>query len=323
MTWDDRWIDRCIGVGLLILPFVIFLVMFCYWPSSAETELAKVTNEVTTLSQKLRADSTDQGKALAEQKRTDGDTATRAARDKAVDDTQKAVDKTRADLTDATQRLTKAAEQAATTNAPRLPDEARLCLLVVLAGALGASLSAARGFGVHLGDKDYDVAWRWWYILRIPTGCGIAFILYAVLRAGLVPWQINEPSKALDNVNPYGFVAIGALGGMFANETFQKLQEVLAAILSSGANAKAPKPVIKSVKLTAAGVYTSITITGQNFAAGASVSVNGAAWTVAPNGVTATQIIATDANGVQPGAVKVDVTIPGTPPQTLTWNGNL
>lgn len=319
---DDGRRDVYIGRVLFLLPFLVLVALFLSWPSPRDSESDRVKRDVFALKQTLADSITNLDAAIAERNKADKPT------EQVVKDREAAavfwdneIKKTKAALQTARDKQAKASVVDAVSKTPWLSEEAGLCLLVVLSGALGASVSAARGFAVHHGNKDYDPAWRWWYLLRIPTGMVLAFVLYAVLRAGLVPWQLGD-EKALDNVNPYGFIAIGALGGMFANETFQKLQDVLAVILTAGANAKVstPKLTIQSVKLTTAGNRKAITITGDNFAAGATVKVNDVEWTVVAKDVTKTEVKATGKDDLPTDKVKIDLTVPGKPPQTATWN---
>jgi hypothetical protein len=144
--------------------------------------------------------------------------------------------------------------------------EAQFFAVVAIAGALGASISAARGFAFHKGKNDFDPAWRYWYLLRIPTGMGIAFMLYVALRGGLIPWDGTGGQKALDKVNPFGFVTIGVLGGMFANESFEKLKSILTAILTVGAAPTARnEPELKIAEIAVGKNRKSLKVTGSGF----------------------------------------------------------
>jgi hypothetical protein len=310
--------ETWLGGLLFALPFVLFYGIFAFWPLGIGASVEASTREVLALTQQVEAGKAAQATAAKELADAGTDVQKKTAAEGAVKKADDNVSALSGKLAEAREELDAAFQSTAATKLPLLSDEARLCLLVVLAGALGASISAARGFAVHHGNKSYDIAWRWWYFLRIPTGCGIAFVLYAVLRAGLVPWQMDNESRALDTINPFGFVAIGALAGLFANETFQKLQEILAAIWSPGSKAQAPKPVIDGVK--AAEDRKTITITGKNFTAGATVKVDGKDWVAAAKDISKTEIKATGPDEVARGTkVEVKVTIPGPPSQSDEW----
>jgi hypothetical protein len=67
-----------------------------------------------------------------------------------------------------------------------VPRGTALLLLVIVVGALGAQIHAATSFAVHLGKRDFNNAWNWWYILRPTSGAGLATLLYFVVRGGLL-----------------------------------------------------------------------------------------------------------------------------------------
>jgi hypothetical protein len=100
--------------------------------------------------------------------------------------------------------------------------EARLLLLVLLAGALGSFIHALQSLVDFSGNTTLKTSWTWWYIARPFLGMALALVFYAALRGGLVA---GTPS-AVKDVNPYGIFTIGALAGMFSDKATQKLADI-------------------------------------------------------------------------------------------------
>jgi Putative Ig domain len=100
--------------------------------------------------------------------------------------------------------------------------ELRLILLVLFAGALSASVSGLKSFVDYTGDKKFDPSWYWFYYAEPFLGSGLAFIFYLVIRAGF----LAGTSADVKAINPFGFVAVAALVGMFSDAAFRKLNEV-------------------------------------------------------------------------------------------------
>lgn len=99
--------------------------------------------------------------------------------------------------------------------------EKDLFLLVILAGALGSAAHGATSLASYIGNKKFNPAWTWWYILRPFIGVVIAVIIYFVLRAGFLTMGGEEK-----NISPYGIVAFAALAGMFSKNATDKLSEL-------------------------------------------------------------------------------------------------
>jgi hypothetical protein len=100
--------------------------------------------------------------------------------------------------------------------------ELRLILLILFTGALSASVSGLKSFVDYTGDKKFDPSWYWFYYAQPFIGLGLAFVFYLVTRAGFLAGT-NADVKA---VNPFGFVAVAALVGMFSDAAFRKLNEI-------------------------------------------------------------------------------------------------
>jgi hypothetical protein len=109
-----------------------------------------------------------------------------------------------------------------TAEAPiSLSSEARLILLVMLAGALGSYVHAATSFVTYVGNRTLRASWTWWYLLRPVIGMVLALIFYFVIRGGLL-----SAGAAASEVSPFGIAAVAALVGMFSKQATDKLQEV-------------------------------------------------------------------------------------------------
>jgi hypothetical protein len=100
-------------------------------------------------------------------------------------------------------------------------DEQHLFLLVVLAGALGSFVHVTRSFVDFIGNRRLRPSWTWWYILQPFTGSALAVVVYLVLRGGFF-----VGTSAGGILNPFGFVAVAALVGLFSKQATSKLDEL-------------------------------------------------------------------------------------------------
>jgi len=97
-----------------------------------------------------------------------------------------------------------------------------LMIGMMIAGMMGACVFSLWAISHHTGNqKDFDASWKYWYILRPPLGAGLAFILYILLRAGILSFGAN-----LSNLNASGLVGISGLCGMFVEHAMHKLLEL-------------------------------------------------------------------------------------------------
>ena len=104
--------------------------------------------------------------------------------------------------------------------------EVRLILLVLFTGALSASIYGIKSFADYAGEETLTASWCWLYFARPIMGSGLAFIFYLVIRAGFLA-STNADVKA---INPFGFVAVAALVGMFSDKAILKLGDVFNAL---------------------------------------------------------------------------------------------
>jgi Putative Ig domain len=104
--------------------------------------------------------------------------------------------------------------------------EVRLILLVLFTGAFAASIYGIKSFADYAGEETLTASWCWLYFARPIMGSGLAFIFYLVVRAGFLA-STNTDAKA---INPFGFVAVAALVGMFSDKAILKLGDVFNAL---------------------------------------------------------------------------------------------
>lgn len=156
--------------------------------------------------------------------------------------------------------------------------EARLLAIVLISGALGSSVFAARAYATFRGLKRYDPDWNWWYIMRLPVGMGLALFLYLVLRGGLFTASVSDSEQVMQTANPFGFAAMAALAGMFAKEASDKLEEVFQSVFSTSdkPDAVEKSPVIiklEPAKKTVNDKDLALVVIGRNFDRNAEVKI--------------------------------------------------
>lgn len=156
--------------------------------------------------------------------------------------------------------------------------EVRLLVIVMLAGAVGSAIHAAKVFATRIGLNNFEASWLWWYLLRFPTGVGMALLVYLVIRGGLFAGSFADREAAVNAVNPFGLAALAALTGMFSRQATDKLEEIFEGIFRTaddGARQSSP-PVVQSVgavKKGAVGAALKTLIKGGNFAHGVTATV--------------------------------------------------
>lgn len=148
--------------------------------------------------------------------------------------------------------------------------EFRLMLVVLITGALGSAIHAARAFAFYIGRNAYDDHWTWWYFLRVPTGAAIALLVYFVLKAGLITGNLALDQSAANSVNIYGFAALAAMAGLFSNQAYEKLEETFNTFFrtapKTGEFSKAPLvEKVSQATVGATGQALIVTIKGRNF----------------------------------------------------------
>jgi len=172
--------------------------------------------------------------------------------------------------------------------------EVRLILLVLVVGALGASVHAATSFAAYVGNRRLASSWLWYYALRPPIGAALALIVYFVVRGGF----LNPASGA--SVNDFGTVAVAGLVGMFSKQATNKLDELFSTLFKTdkdkelGGKLANKPPVLTAVSpqsITAGSGDTQITVTGTDFVDKCEVRWQGTP--IATQFVKATEVTAT------------------------------
>jgi hypothetical protein len=102
-----------------------------------------------------------------------------------------------------------------------LTQEKALLLVVVLAGALGATLHVATSFGDYVGNRRLMRSWIWFYVLRPVVGAGLALLFYFAVRGGLF-----TTSSSSQDLNAYGMAALAGMVGLFSKQATNKLQQI-------------------------------------------------------------------------------------------------
>lgn len=138
-----------------------------------------------------------------------------------------------------------------------ISSEARLLLIVLLAGALGSLIHAFQSLVDFVGNDSFKTSWGWWYIARPFIGTSLALVFYAALRGGLLA---GTPASVKD-VSPYGVFTIAALAGMFSDKATQKLADIFDVLFKSDDKRKdkLKKVSIKTTAFTDATLNTPYT----------------------------------------------------------------
>lgn len=160
--------------------------------------------------------------------------------------------------------------------------DARLLVMVMVAGGLGSFVHIAKSFGDFVGNDRFMASWIWWYILKPFIGMILAVMIYLVIRGGFLTASTTTESS---NVNLYGLIAMACLAGMFSKQATDKLGELFDTLFRtsrSDGDAKRkddlenPVAGISEAQPSIADAQSLyITLRGVGFARGARVQVNG------------------------------------------------
>ena len=130
--------------------------------------------------------------------------------------------------------------------------EVDLLVIVLLAGALGSFLHAARSFTEFLGNERLRSSWAWWYCLAPFTGSVLALIFYAAVRGGFLVINAGSTNKTPD-LNAYGIASVAAIVGMFSKEATTKLGDLFKTLFQSEKSKEAKDPLTEPKKTQASG----------------------------------------------------------------------
>jgi hypothetical protein len=195
--------------------------------------------------------------------------------------------------------------------------EARLFIVVALAGALGGLVYALRSLTWYAGNRNLKYSWMMTYYLQPIVGAALAVITYVVLRGGLV---VVTTQASPDVVNPFGFAAFGALVGLFSAQAAEWLKRIFEQVFAPAMKGKDPAIEVRitDVKPEQGPVGTEVVITGIGLADTQRVTFGGVEATNLRK-VSATELRVTVPDGAVSGLVTVH-TAAGTAdsPRTFT-----
>src|SRR6266540_3307662 len=113
--------------------------------------------------------------------------------------------------------------------------EARLFLVVALAGALGGLVYSLRSLAWYAGNRNLKYSWLLTYPLQPVVSAALATITYVVARGGLI---VVTTQTSSDVVNPFGFAAIGALVGLFSSQAAEWLKRIFEQVFTAAMKGK-------------------------------------------------------------------------------------
>src|SRR6266508_4661767 len=150
--------------------------------------------------------------------------------------------------------------------------EARLFLVVALAGALGGLVYSLRSLAWYAGNRNLKYSWLLTYPLQPVVSAALATITYVVARGGLI---VVTTQTSSDVVNPFGFAAIGALVGLFSSQAAEWLKRIFEQVFTSAMKGKDAAVEITTFTPEEAAEGETVTITGTGFAGVQSVTFGG------------------------------------------------
>ncbi|WP_223532419.1 hypothetical protein [Pseudomonas sp. GL-RE-20] len=157
--------------------------------------------------------------------------------------------------------------------------DARLLMLVMVAGGLGSFVHTAKSFGDFVGNDKLMSSWIWWYILKPFIGMILATIFYLVIRGGFL-----SVGNDAGNLNLYSITAMACMAGMFAKQATDKLSEIFDSLFKTshgGGDAKRkdnldnPIPTVVDIQPSSASPKTQqLVLNGLGFLKSSVVRVN-------------------------------------------------
>jgi hypothetical protein len=129
-----------------------------------------------------------------------------------------------------------------------LGPETLLMLVMILVGAIGASVFSLWAIAHHLGaQKDFDASWFAWYLFRPFVGAGLALIFYFLVRGGVLTLGAKLP-----NLNLIVVAGLSGLIGMFSEQALHKLHDLADTMFGPApGNGKAEQLSITNVEFKA------------------------------------------------------------------------
>jgi len=129
-------------------------------------------------------------------------------------------------------------------------------LISMMAAGVGSCVTTVLGYLSHASvKKDFDSAYVPWYVARPLMGMLLGLVFYFVVRGGLV--LLMAPAgdgETMENLDPWGVAALGALVGLFSKNAIEKLREIFDTLFRTEADLrndilnKLPDDLKKQVK---------------------------------------------------------------------------
>lgn len=184
----------------------------------------------------------------------------------------------------------------------RFEREARLFLVVALAGALGGLVYALRSLAWYTGNRNLKYSWLLTYPLQPVVGAALATITYVVARGGLI---VVTTQTSSDTVNPFGFAAIGGLVGLFSSQAAEWLKRIFEQVFTAAMKGKDAAVEITAFDPIEGPVGTLVVIQGTGFAGVQTVTFGGGAEVASVTQATDTELRVTVPEAAKTGPITV------------------
>ena len=167
----------------------------------------------------------------------------------------------------------------------RLHGEARMLVIVLVGGAIGAMIHAIQSFIQFVGFRKFLTSWIWWYLMRAPIGATLALVFYFALRGGL----LAGGGGVAEQLSVAGVAALSALVGLFTEQAVRKLSDVFDTLFASKEKEfeadglhdhLTPRPEIKELRpavINAGTAEQMLTVQGRNFTRPCEIRIDGTA----------------------------------------------
>lgn len=118
-----------------------------------------------------------------------------------------------------------------------ISDEARLLLIIVLAGALGGQVRSLRSLTWYVGNKKLKRSWLPQYILTPFVGAILATVFYFIIRGAFFP-----ASSTAQQTSVYGFAGLASIVGIASEPIALKLKQVTDTLFTKPIQGKDSNP---------------------------------------------------------------------------------
>ena len=118
-----------------------------------------------------------------------------------------------------------------------ISDEARLILIIVLAGALGGQVRSIRSLAWYVGNKELKRSWLLQYMLTPFVGATLAIVTYFVIRGGFFSANTTAQQTSI-----YGFAGLASLVGIASEPVALKLKAVAETLFTKPIQGKDSNP---------------------------------------------------------------------------------